>query len=140
MIDVSPQGITALVIEGIAPKVDFQHTVVAKSASAANTKVAGARHARFDVPTGQAQAMILSFGPKLTWLYVYLTADDEALQSATLRVFAGGKTTTLSDTTFPFEFSMPIPDDLTEFQLQVQAFLNDGTSAVHIPAVKMSLR
>jgi hypothetical protein len=118
-VPLSAKGITAIVIAGLTPKVEFQDKFNAHA-------IAGdaATFKRFATPVGDAEAMVLSFGDELTWLYAYLTGDETSAKSATLHVNVGGndvdgndidgKTTTLTDDRFPFEFSLPLtPADRT---------------------------
>jgi hypothetical protein len=102
-VSLSPKGITALVIEGVQMKASFQPKFAATPAAAKATT-----HQRMQTPFGEAHAMILSFGPELTWLYAYLTAAGDTVKSARLRMEIPDRTETLSDDTFPFEFSLPI--------------------------------
>lgn len=99
-ISLSPKGITGLVIEGIKVNSLFQDKLQGKP-SPENVIT----HQRLQTPFGEAHAMILSFGPELTWLYAYLTADREAVKDAKLHVKLAGREEVLTDDTFPFEFS-----------------------------------
>lgn len=110
---ISPKGITALVIEGLEPKVRFQNKW-----HAAPVTPGGATHQRVSTPLGDVQATLLSFGPELKWVYAYLTAD---VKSATLKVDAGGRMETLTDDTFPFEFSVPLKPNETTAVLTIEA-------------------
>ena len=114
-VSLSPKGITGLVIEGINVNSLFQ------------TKFAGKplprnviTHQRIQTPFGEARAMILSFGPELTWLYAYLTAEREAVKNAKLQVKFVGREEVLTDDTFPFEFSFPLKssDRLSSFRFE----------------------
>ena len=106
MISLSPKGITGLVIEGFKPKVEFQDKFYRTS-----VKPTRDTSLRFPVPVGDAQAIVLSFGPDLTWLYTYLTAEIGAVKSAKLHIQTDHRTETLTDDTFPFEFSLPLQAD-----------------------------
>ncbi len=105
-VPVSARGITAIVVKGLVPKAAFQDKVQPVPAPA------GARtHQRVTGSLGDGEAMILSFGPEITWLYAYLSANGNALKSAQLTVRSGGKETVLKDDAFPFEFTLPVSAD-----------------------------
>jgi hypothetical protein len=114
-VSLSPRGITALVIEGLDAKVAFQDELHA--ATPANV---AARHVRFAAPVGEVQATVISFGPKLTWLYAYATADDKQIKSAVLYVEKADGPATLTDAEFPFEFSLPLDVGDGELKLSVE--------------------
>jgi len=102
-VTLSAKGITALIIEDIAINSPFQSKFIAKPVlPQANT------HQRIQTPIGEAQAMLISFGPELTWLYAYLTADRASVKSAKLRVNLGNREEVLTDDSFPFEFSLTL--------------------------------
>ena len=62
--------------------------------------------------------MILSFGPELTWLYAYLTCDAKTVKSAKLNLTLAGREQTITDESFPFEFSLPLkPNDHLDLRL-----------------------
>lgn len=120
-VSLSPKGITALVIEGLVPQVSFQNKFNAGAAPAN-----AVTHRRFQTPFGDAQAIVLSFGPELMWLYAYLTASGDAVKSAKLSVELAGRTETLADETFPFEFSMPLTTGVTSLRLFVEGVSAGG--------------
>lgn len=72
--------------------------------------------------------MILSFGPELTWLYAYLTADRDTVRSAKLRVSVPGREEVLTDDTFPFEFSLPMKARETGADLTFESMSASGDS------------
>jgi hypothetical protein len=116
MISISPKGITAVVIEGLKPRVEFQdkfHSAPVPPRS--DTAV------RFKAPVGEAQAIRLSFGPELTWLYAYLTAGVGEVKSARLHLETKAGVETLEDTSYPFEFSFPLKagDDILKLTVEV---------------------
>jgi hypothetical protein len=100
-ISLSPKGITALIIEGVKVSAPFQAKFSGKpSAAKAIT------HQTVQTPFGEAHAMILSFGPELTWLYGYLTGDAKTVKSAKMHVTLAGRNEVLTDDSNPFEFSL----------------------------------
>jgi len=116
-IALSPKGITAVVIHGWKGGAAFQDQF---NAGAADRDAA--THQRIETPFGEAQAMILSFGKDIRWLYAYLTADDAKLKSTRLEVNFGDRIETLTDDLFPFEFSLPLkPDEHPALRLTFEA-------------------
>jgi hypothetical protein len=117
-IALSAKGITALEIEGVSPRVEFQQKFHQSS-----TTMKQETAKRFKTPAGEAQAMVLSFGPELTWLYTYLTAGAGEVKSARLHVaFAGapGTQLELEDHTFPFDFSLPVKPAHGPFNVTIE--------------------
>ncbi len=122
-VSLSAKGITALVIEGLVPKVSFQNKFAASPAPPGATT-----HRRFKTPFGDAEAMVLSFGSELTWLYAYLTATGDVVKSARMTVGVSGRTETLSDATFPFEFSVPLRPGDKALEISIEAVNHGGTT------------
>ncbi|MCX6968101.1 MAG: hypothetical protein NTZ46_10075 [Verrucomicrobia bacterium] len=120
-ISVSPKGITALEIQGVVPKVAFQNKLCPSPVPAK-----AVTHQRFKTPCGDAEAMVLSFGPDLTWLYAYLTAGPDAVKSARLTLNSGSRTEMASNPTFPFEFSLPLGASDKVFNVSLEATNSAG--------------
>lgn len=114
-VSLSPRGITALVIEGLDAKVAFQDQLYAEV-----QRPTASRSVRFAAPIGDVQATVISFGPKLTWLYAYATADDKQIKSATLYVSKPSGDVMVTDAEFPFEFSVPIDANNGELKLSIE--------------------
>jgi hypothetical protein len=70
--------------------------------------------------------MVLNFGPAASTAYVYLQADDAEFKSATLTYRIGGQRQTLTDATYPYEFTVPLPTGTTAFDFEVQGVTPDG--------------
>ncbi|MEQ1829558.1 MAG: hypothetical protein ABL921_26590 [Pirellula sp.] len=118
---ITPKGITAFVIEGIKLNSLFQGKFQGKPFPEEVIT-----HQRIETPFGEARAMILSFGPELTWLYAYLTAEREAVKSAKLRVKLSDREEILTDNTFPFEFSFPVKSSDKLVSLRFEAINAKG--------------
>jgi hypothetical protein len=120
-ISLSPKGITALIIEGVKVSAPFQSKFIGKpSPEKAIT------HQTIQTPFGEAHATILSFGPELTWLYAYLTSDAKTIKSAKLNLTLAGREQTITDDSFPFEFSVPLKPTDTTAQLSFEENLTAG--------------
>ena len=112
----SPKGSAALVIEKLKLPTTFQQKFDAKPLS-----VKAVSHGRIQTSFGEAQAMVLSFGKDLKWLYAYLTTDDSKVKSAKLSVKRPERVETLTDDAFPFEFSMPLKSGERSLELSFEA-------------------
>lgn len=119
----APKGITALVIEGLKPKTRFQHQF--NGGPAAGGAIT---HQRIQTPFGEAQAVILSFGENLSWLYAWLTADGKTAKSAQMHLRLPGRSETVQDDAFPFEFSVPLRAGETPASLSFEAMDFSGTT------------
>lgn len=120
-ISLSPKGITALIIEAVKVSAPFQAKFIGKpSPEKAIT------HQTIQTPFGEAHAMIISFGPELTWLYAYLTCDGKTVKSAKMQVSLTDRHELLTDDRFPFEFSLPLKSIDTTAQLTFEAQPTSG--------------
>jgi len=119
-ITVPSMGITAIEIEGLTITPKFQDRLVgAKSSDAWGTDYV-------EIPYGDARAMILNFGPAATTAYVYLQADDAKFSKVTLSYTTGVKHESITDASYPFEFTVPLARDATEFRFQLKGQTVDG--------------
>jgi hypothetical protein len=114
----SPKGMTAVVIHGLQARVAFQDQFNAVAATKESVT-----HQRIQTPFGEAQAVIVSMGDELSWLYVWLTADEKKVQSATLKVELPSRQESRTDARFPFEFSVPLRAGEDSLQLTLEATL-----------------
>ena len=121
IVSFSPRGITALVINGLKPRVSFQDKLHIQPQSSGASS-----HTVLKTPFGDAHAIVLDFGNDLTWLYAYLTANGDEVRSAKLHVELPGRTETLSDGNFPFEFSLPLHPGEKTIKLTVEAMSASG--------------
>ncbi len=119
-ITVSPMGLTAVVIEGLTVQPRFQHKLLATAPAQAWRKDFA------ELPWGGAKAMVLNFGPAAQTAYVYLQADDAKFREVTLRYSIGGKKAEITDATYPFEFTVPLPEGATDFRFQLAGETVDG--------------
>lgn len=112
-VDVAASGISAIYIEGAKPAIGWTPgRDLAKPVTTGVQKLA----------PGDARAATFSFGDRSTWLYAYLREDDSKWSNAKLTITTGGTTTTLTDDSFPFEFSKDLaPADGYDPQLKLTA-------------------
>lgn len=105
---VKAKGISAVVIKGISVRPKFQDKLFNNT----GLWTAGSKH----IKTGNSTAMIIDMGDGLKSAFVYLRENDETVSSATLTYKnQHGDEITLSDNAYPYEFSIPLPNDAASF-------------------------
>ena len=107
-LSLSPKGITAVCIEGLSPKVSFQ------------TQLARTEQVAVQCDDDVLEAAVLSFGRQLRWLYAYVKSGPDAVEEAVATVTTGGKTRSLKDDSYPFEFSVPIAPSADAVEIQAR--------------------
>ena len=127
-ITVPPMGLTAVEVEGLVVTPKFQDRLVGARAGDAW------RRDHIELPFGGTHAMILNFGPAATSAYVYLQADDSKFKEVTLSYTVAGRRSTLIDTSYPFEFTVPVPAGASAFDFEVQAVTLSGEKQSSGPA------
>ena len=127
-VTVPPMGLTAVEVEGLVVTSKFQDRLVGARAADAW------RRDHVELPFGGTQAMILNFGPAATTAFVYLQADDSKFKEVTLSYTIGAQKATLTDSTYPFEFTVPVPAGATAFDFEVQAVTLSGEKQSSGPA------
>ncbi|HEY0947272.1 MAG TPA: hypothetical protein VGD81_18455 [Opitutaceae bacterium] len=119
-VTVAPMGLTAVVVEGLQVTPKFQQKLLAAAAEQAWAKDYA------QIPWGNARGMILNFGPAAKTAYVYVQADDAKFKEVTLRYTIGKKQQSVTDAEYPFEFTVPLPPEATEFTYQLTGLTVDG--------------
>ena len=127
-VTVPPMGLTAVEVEGLVVTPKFQDRLVGARAADAW------RRDHVELPFGGTHAMILNFGPAATTAYVYLQADDSKFKAVTLSYGVGAQKATLTDASYPFEFTIPVPAGATAFDFEVQAVTVAGEKQSSGPA------
>lgn len=117
-VQVSPNGITAIIIDGVEAKVNFQQNILVESEAW--------KEDFYESKDGKVRAMFLNFGNTSKTAYVYLTEDDTKIASATLTT-NGNK---IIDAIYPFEFTIPVSNDATEFNGEITVTDKNGNSQI----------
>ena len=100
-VQVARNGITAIRLSGVDMQIGFQQQLLGARTSKTKDYI--------HLPQGNANAMLLHLGNYDKRLYVYLEDDDNKVKTATLQYqIADGKTFTLEDKQYPFEFTVPL--------------------------------
>jgi len=115
-VTVSPNGITAVIIEGVTPKVDFQHKILRKTEAWKNDY--------FESKDGKVRAMLLNLGDFSRTAYIYLTEDDRTLSSVTFK----STDLHLTDESYPFEFTIPVKAGTEQVKGSIIATVKNGQS------------
>jgi hypothetical protein len=127
-VTVPPMGLTAVEVEGLVVTPKFQDRLVGARAADAW------RRDHVELPFGGTHAMILNFGPAATTAYVYLQADDSKFKEVTLSYTVGERKATLTDASYPFEFTVPVPVGALSFDFVVQGVTLSGEKQSSGPA------
>jgi hypothetical protein len=115
-VKLKPHGITGIRIRGISVTPQFQGEILSPGSRASSPGVS-----IHDGPFGKVTGMIIDMGASLKEAYIYLQATEKEVKKATLRYKAKDQWKSVSDSTYPFEFSVPIADTQKQFQYQVEA-------------------
>ena len=111
-VEVAPNSISAIKIEGLNPKISFQDQIY----KAKNGPAPGL----VSLENVNGKAMILDFGTGLRTLYLYLHDDDQKVQKVVIHYTRGDKRQTFSDTVYPFEFTIPLAEGSEERKLSIE--------------------
>jgi hypothetical protein len=122
-VTVSAEGITAVVITGVTPKVGFQAKALARDA-----KPLPEHGSVVDLGFRGGRAVAMRFGAgDLTSIYAYLPDFDRELASCTFHYRQGGGTyRTIVDTSFPFDTTLPV-SGTAPVEVFVEVQLKQGT-------------
>jgi hypothetical protein len=126
-------GMVALAVKGLKGIPAFQNKVAPPAGP-----VGLPRHISLKSPIGEpVEAMVLSFGPELTWLYAYQSGERGDTKSLALTVKTASQNHTLTAAAFPFEFSMPLKGSETSLELSLEA---DGVDGAKLHSEKSLLK
>ncbi len=103
---VSAAGITTLMVEGVASRVEFQDQILGRTPDLPAESVC-------DLGWHGARGVVLSFGAgALTSAYVYLPDFERAVTRCTVHYRQGsGEFRALADAAYPFDFTLPVAGD-----------------------------
>jgi hypothetical protein len=115
---IPPKGMVSLSIDGLAVFPRFQKQFHDMKAAALGDE----SYLEADTPFGKVAGMVMRMGSELTHAYVWLQADEEVLQEATLQYRVDQEWLEDRDTRFPFESSIPLSDvdRKIDFKLRVK--------------------
>jgi hypothetical protein len=122
LVNVAPGGLTAVVIPQAGVQAGFQKSIMA--IDQADAWKQGFK--QFGKPAGRA--MILPTGPNSARAFVYLEDAKTEIKSLEMSWSDGGEVRRITDTAFPWEFTVELPADASRFEFTLQATKADGTS------------
>jgi len=120
-VDVAAEGITAVVVNGVEPRVGFQRGVLAADGALPPGSVC-------ELGWRGARAVAISFGPgALTSVYAYLPDFDREVAKATLRWRQGdGALRSVDDAAFPFDYTIGSLATRADVEFSFRIELKDG--------------
>lgn len=118
-VEVSAEGITALAIEGITVNPVFQ----LKLTENAEVWKKDTENLEFG---GGSTAVLFNFGPDLQSVYTFTKATGDSFSKVTLHYACNGKWASITKESYPFEFTVELPQDTREFKYRYEGFKKDG--------------
>lgn len=119
-ISVAPEGITALILRNVPVKPRFQQLFTEHDRQ-------GWRHDYGEVDFGRTRAQILNMGRNLKSCYIYLRDDDSRFRHVSMTYSIDGTAPqALSDTSYPYEFTVPLPADAQQIVVELSGITPDG--------------
>lgn len=120
-LDIAPEGITVVAIEGIDIKPVYQHLVLE------NKTEKSAEVAFKSLDFGDARAMILDMGKDLKTAYIYLGHDDDVYSRVTLHYsIDNGQSFSMQDAQYPFEFTISLANS-SQVEFVLEGIKTDGS-------------
>lgn len=116
-VDVAAEGITTVIVTGVAPRVEFQDQILSRAARLPAESVV-------DLGWRGARGVVLSFGAgELTSAYVYMPDFERTVTRCTVHYRqGGGEVRAMTDASFPYDFTLPVAGDAPlEFWFEVQS-------------------
>jgi len=118
-VDLSPEGITALAIEGVNIQPVFQKKILSQG-----DKAWSVDHAATGFENDRA--VLFNFGDNLLSAYVWMEADSRKYPSATLEYAIDGKWSSVTKTGYPYDFTIDLPDHASRFEYRFVAVTPSG--------------
>lgn len=115
-VNVAAEGITTVIVTGVAPRVQFQDRILSRATRLPAESVV-------DLGWRGARGVVLSFGAEeLTSAYVYMPDQERVVTKCTVHYRqGGGEVRAISDGAYPFDFTLPVAGDAPlEFWFEVQ--------------------
>lgn len=111
-VSLDARGIKTYRLKGLQPNVSLQDQLLANSLELKNDHV--------NIKEGNAKAMLIKLGDFSARLFLYLEDDDNKWQQANL-VFKDEKRkeSSLTDESYPFEFTIPVNKNKVSFKLKL---------------------
>jgi hypothetical protein len=120
-VEVAPRGITAIAVEDMDAAAPFQKKVAAAGGAW--------RKDEADVALAKGHARLINMGPALRSVYFYVQETSNELNSVTLHYSTGGAWREVKDTSYPYEFTIPLAEPDRQFRFRYEVARKDGSTA-----------
>jgi hypothetical protein len=118
-VSVSAEGITALAIDSLPVSTSFQSKLTEKTSAwrqdSASLKFGGG-----------SKAVLFNFGLALQSVYTFTKATGETFKKVTLHYACNGKWSALTRESYPFDFTVEVPQGTEEFKFRYEGVAKDG--------------
>ncbi|WP_309714724.1 hypothetical protein [Armatimonas sp.] len=122
-VKIAPSGVAILKILGVKIQPTFQQELLGTGGAAWAKD-----EARTPFIQGEVVGMVLNFGPALLSAFVYLQGTNQEIREAQLIYqIDSAPEQTLTDSRYPFEFTVALPAEATTFRYRVEAMTTRGT-------------
>lgn len=124
-VEVAPKGITAIAIDDVTIVTQFQRKVYNKE----DKKLSDNSYKKINSSFGNISSAIYSLG-KLNSSHTWLEASGEQLSKATIhyRIAGAEKFQTMEDSSYPFEFTIPLKANEQGLELWIEGKTPEGKS------------
>jgi hypothetical protein len=110
-------GLLSLAVDGVSPILDLQADYI----DASQSRLTSSSYYNGTAPFGRNVGMIISLSEKKQSAYVYTDASPLILSSATLHYSINeGTEESVTKSTYPFEFTIPLPEDAATFKYWIE--------------------
>ncbi len=127
-VDVVPDGMTVVKLQGVIPFVSIQENLLGK------VKATGTDYTTVDF--GKAEAMIIRMGSYATRAFIYLKDDDTKLSEVSIRYqVANGEQRVMTKKEYPFEFTIELPSETSYLNFTLEGINRSGEKVTGTPVV-----
>ncbi|NEW78351.1 MAG: hypothetical protein GZ086_02760 [Gelidibacter sp.] len=118
-IEIEANGITAIAIKGVEPRISFQDSILKESEMIPNSYM--------KLGFGNGRAMLFKLGSYAKKAYIYLQDDDSVFKTVTLEYTnAKGKESVIKNTDYPFEFTIPLGENQNTLKFKLKGITVSG--------------
>lgn len=122
-VSMAAKGITVLAIDGLKIEPSFQ----SKYFDTAAKPLSDHSYSAIASPFGSVTGMLISMGRSLNSAYIWLEATEKELTEARLSYKEDGQWKKIVDSHYPYEFSLPINENESDFEYYVEGVKPDGS-------------
>jgi hypothetical protein len=115
------KGMVSFAVEGLDVFTRFQKKIYSEEVS----KLTDKSYLETDTPFGKVSGMIISMGANLSHAYFWLEAGVKVLKKATLFYKTDHEWISVEDDRFPYEYSVPVPDNLEKVEFRLEGLTVD---------------